>query len=279
MPRIRTIKPEFWQHEELASTSEHARLLAIALLNYCDDEGYFLANVALVRSACFPFEDDSTNVRRSLDELSNIGYVQVRRGGGKTIGRVVAFKEHQRIDRPQKSKLMDLFEQDIAENTGKTAIDDNSTNDRRMIDERSAPEREREREREQGTGKGNREQGNNSCSELAAPASKPAPSERSPVFNCAGSRKQWQATDEQIDGWIEAYPAVDVLAEMKRAKVWIDSNPVKKKTASGMARYINAWLSKSQNNPDSVSANGRYDPFATSQPIRKRVPSKQELGF
>ena len=271
MPRIRTIKPEFWQHEELASTSEHARLLAIALLNYCDDEGYFLANVALVRSACFPFEDDSTNVRRSLDELSNIGYVQVRRGGGKTIGRVVAFKEHQRIDRPQKSKLMDLFEQDIAENTGKTAIDDNSTNDRRTIDERSTPERE------QGTG--NREQGKDSCSELASPASKPAPSDRSPVFNCAGNRKQWQATDEQIDGWIEAYPAVDVLAEMKRAKVWIDSNPVKKKTASGMARYINAWLAKSQNKPDMVSANGRDGPFASSQPIRKRVPSKQELGF
>ena len=273
MPRIRTIKPEFWQHEELASTGEHARLLAIALLNYCDDEGYFLANVALVRSACFPFEDDSTNVRRSLDELSNIGYVQVRRGGGKTIGKVLAFKEHQRIDRPQKSKLAGIFEKETPENTGQNTFDEHSTNDRRMIDERSAPERE------QGKGTGNREQGNNSCSELASPASKPAPSDRSPVFNCAGNRKQWQATDEQIDGWIEAYPAVDVLAEMKRAKVWIDSNPVKKKTASGMARYINAWLSKSQNNPDSVSANGRYDPFATSQPIRKRVPSKQELGF
>jgi len=31
MPRIRTIKPEFFSHEDLAAKSAHARLLAIGL--------------------------------------------------------------------------------------------------------------------------------------------------------------------------------------------------------------------------------------------------------
>jgi hypothetical protein len=109
MARIRTIKPEFWQNETLAGLPAHARLLAIALLNNADDDGYFLANASLVRAACFPFEECSENVRGSLQELSRIGYIEVRDCDGKQIGRVVKFKDHQRIDKPQKSKLHDVF--------------------------------------------------------------------------------------------------------------------------------------------------------------------------
>jgi hypothetical protein len=109
MARIRTVKPEFWQNEEIASLSEHARLLAIALLNFCDDEGFFLANPSLVRANCFPFQEDSRNVPGSLQELSRIGYVEVRDCSGKAIGRVVKFLSHQRIEKAQKSKLAPLF--------------------------------------------------------------------------------------------------------------------------------------------------------------------------
>jgi hypothetical protein len=109
MARIRTIKPEFWQNEELASLSEHARLLAIALLNFSDDEGYFLANPALVRANCFPFQEDSRSIPGSLQELSRIGYVEIRECSGKAVGRIVKFREHQRIEKAQKSKLASTF--------------------------------------------------------------------------------------------------------------------------------------------------------------------------
>jgi hypothetical protein len=109
MARIRTIKPEFWQNEQLAGISFHARLLAIALLNHADDKGLFLANPQLVRAACFPFEEDSKNVLGSLQELSRIGYIEVRDCSGKQVGRICKFLEHQRIDKPQKSKLVDVF--------------------------------------------------------------------------------------------------------------------------------------------------------------------------
>ncbi|HBS0572930.1 TPA: DnaT-like ssDNA-binding domain-containing protein, partial [Klebsiella pneumoniae] len=48
MARIRTIKPEFWTDEDMAEVSEPACLLAIGLLNYADDEGYFNANPKLI---------------------------------------------------------------------------------------------------------------------------------------------------------------------------------------------------------------------------------------
>jgi hypothetical protein len=109
MARIRTIKPEFWQNESLASVGEHARLLAIALLNHADDKGCFLASHHLVRAACFPFEEDSKNVLGSLKELSRIGYIEIRDCGGKQVGRICKFLDHQRIDKPQKSKLIGVF--------------------------------------------------------------------------------------------------------------------------------------------------------------------------
>lgn len=111
MARIRTIKPEFWLHEELSSVSETAALLAIALLNYADDEGYFRANPSLIKAACFPLRETSVSVPVALLELSRIGYVEVGEGsGGKAIGRIVNFDRHQRVSKPSKSTLKAYFE-------------------------------------------------------------------------------------------------------------------------------------------------------------------------
>jgi hypothetical protein len=149
MPRIRTIKPEFWQNEQLACLNEHARLLAIALLNHADDKGCFLASHHLVRAACFPFEEDSKNVLGSLQELSRIGYIEVRNCDGKQVGRICKFLDHQRIDKPQKSKLIDIFTANHEEN-------DHSGNVPGIVVEPSGniPRPERKgREGEQGNGK------------------------------------------------------------------------------------------------------------------------------
>jgi hypothetical protein len=156
MARIRTIKPEFWQNEQLAGLPEHARLLAIALLNHSDDEGYFLASPQLVRAACFPFEEHSKNVLRSIQELSSIGYIEVRDSSGKAIGRVCKFLDHQRIDKAQKSKLSGLFQSsEIKKPNAVDTFDDNSKNIPGTIQEPS----DTIQRLEQGTGNREVEQG------------------------------------------------------------------------------------------------------------------------
>jgi hypothetical protein len=235
MPRIRTIKPEFWLNEELAALPEHARLLAIALLNYADDTGCFLANPNLVRAACFPFEDHSKNVLGSLQELSQIGYVEIRDCDGKAIGRVCKFNDHQRIDKPQKSKLMPIFDA-FPREIG------NSKNVPRTFQERSKnsprleEEREREREREE---EGEREDISSVVSEDRKP--EPVYSD-SPVFACDGDVKTWQPTQRQVEAWQQAYPQVDVAAELRKAAAWVTSN--RRKTAKGMPRFVNGWLAR-----------------------------------
>jgi hypothetical protein len=101
------VKPEFWESEKIAALSFPTRLLALALLNYSDDDGYFKAHPNLVKAACFPL-DDSLNIHGMLDELSQMGWVRLGKADdGVQIGHVLSFKEHQRIDKPTKSKLAD----------------------------------------------------------------------------------------------------------------------------------------------------------------------------
>lgn len=156
MARIRTIKPEFWQNAELAALSEHARLLAIALLNHSDDAGYFKANPFLVRAACAPFDDDSEKIRGSLLDLSAIGFIEVRTEAAKEIGCVCKFLDHQRIDKPAPSKLEAEF--NAIERAGDSVLD-HSKNVLGGFDEDS----KNTQRLEQGTG--NREQGNGSGKE------------------------------------------------------------------------------------------------------------------
>jgi hypothetical protein len=50
----------------------------------------------------------------------------------------------------------------------------------------------------------------------------------------------------QAEEWGQAYPAVDVLQELRKARAWCDANPKNRKTAKGVKRFLNQWLSKAQ---------------------------------
>jgi hypothetical protein len=112
--RIRTIKPEFWEHPVMGRKSDATKLLAIGLLNVADDEGYFYADAKLIRNAIRPFDDESRITTVSIRDLSEIGYISIRKHPTHgDIGKVVAFADHQVINKPKRSKLRELYEYGI----------------------------------------------------------------------------------------------------------------------------------------------------------------------
>ena len=131
--RIRTVKPEFWAHPVMSRLPYDTRILALGLLNLADDEGYFDADPDYIRGSVL-FREDSSNVRRMLDELSRSEWITLCGTAERPIGRVVNFRKHQRVDRPQPSRLKQY------------ALVEDSSNDRRALDDAST--------KEQGTGKG-----------------------------------------------------------------------------------------------------------------------------
>lgn len=109
MARIRTIKPEFWRNEALSELPEGTHMLAAALLNYADDEGYFNANPKLIQGELFPLRDLSVTIHGALTELSRAGYLRLGTGDdGRRYGHIIKFLEHQVINRPKASKVKGL---------------------------------------------------------------------------------------------------------------------------------------------------------------------------
>ena len=189
----------------MARQSDATKLLAVGLLNHADDHGYFFADPAAVRSSLRPFDDDSTIVRRSLDDLSRIGYIETRKHPTHgVVGFIVSFSTHQRVDRPKDSIIKELFD---------------STINRRSIDDQSSLE---------GKGKEQGMEGNGVSSEQSGKpdSSKPA-------------RKQKLSDDEFLAELPNLYPHCDVESELRKMDAWILANPGRKKTRGFIVRWLN----------------------------------------
>lgn len=70
-----------------------------------------------------------------------------------------------------------------------------------------------------------------------------------------------------------AYPGVDVAGELAQVRAWCLSNPRKRKTKTGVLRFLNSWLDRAQNNAS------RASPAATSsRPMTARQVEAAERG-
>lgn len=104
MARIRTIKPEFWQDERIGLMPMAARLLYIGLWTIADDYGRLRGNPLFIRAQLFPYDND-IDVVGELDLLECTGRITRYRADGEHFIWVRRFNDHQRIDKPQESRL------------------------------------------------------------------------------------------------------------------------------------------------------------------------------
>lgn len=80
------------------------------------------------------------------------------------------------------------------------------------------------------------------CTEPETSASVPA----AVIELILNDKSLYPITQQDINGWIEIYPSVNILQELRKIKGWLDSNPTKRKTSRGIKRFINSWLSREQ---------------------------------
>ncbi|GAA2773631.1 hypothetical protein [Saccharopolyspora taberi] len=107
MPRIRSIKPEFFTSEVVAELTLRARLTWIGLWTHCDDEGRCKDNPRLIHAALYPLDPDVTadDVAADLAELAKRQRVVRYVVDGRAYLQVTNWKEHQKPNRPQGSKF------------------------------------------------------------------------------------------------------------------------------------------------------------------------------
>ena len=66
--------------------------------------------------------------------------------------------------------------------------------------------------------------------------------------------ERWEPEDTDMIAWAKAYPAVDVFQELRAMESWLDANPKKRKTKVGIKKFVNGWLSRSQDRGGSSPA-------------------------
>lgn len=107
MPRIRTIKPEFPHSESMGRISRDARLTFILLWTLADDSGRLRGNSRMLASLLLPYDEDSRIVIPAcLEELEREKcIVRYKNDDGHEYVSICKWEEHQKIDKPSKSKL------------------------------------------------------------------------------------------------------------------------------------------------------------------------------
>lgn len=110
MPRIRTIKPQFWLDEKLGAIQRDARLLYIGLWNLSDDQGVFEWRPARIKIQIFPYDIDVNDglIEQWLTLLVNTGDIIKFNYNSSTFGFIPTFIKHQDIKNPSQWKFADI---------------------------------------------------------------------------------------------------------------------------------------------------------------------------
>lgn len=266
MARIRTIKPEFPQSESMGRVSRDARLCFVMLWTIADDEGRLRGSPRMLASLLFPYDNDAPQlVDHWLGELEREDCVVRYAVDGHQYVGIRNWLNHQKIDKPTPSRLPSFedFPRALANPREDSSLD-------------------------LGPRKGMERKGKEDCGMAGKRPMPPASVEASPFdfsqvafpeFPCVPGRSHgpplWLLTEAFIAELASAYPAVDVPAESRRAHVWVKANLERRKTAKGMAAFLNRWMARAQDRGARRSAWSGSSPPTSPGPLNTFAPRER----
>ena len=74
-----------------------------------------------------------------------------------------------------------------------------------------------------------------------------------PVIVLPLNHGEHTVTEDDVREYMQLYPAVDVMQELRNMRGWLISNPGRRKTQKGIRTFITTWLSKRQDKPTARS--------------------------
>lgn len=260
----RILKESICRSEEIDSLSWFEEVLFYRLIVICDDFGRYDGRIKIIKGSCFPLKDvTEKDIEKALSKLSAVGLVRVYETQGRPYLQLVTWADHQRI-RNQKSKYPECTQNSklllTIDSNGPQKETSDSKCVRNPIQSESNP---------------------NIFSELQAAAEPP---EQPVITLLLNTGEEYPVMQSDVSGWMELYPAVDIMQELRNMKGWCEANQKKRKTAGGIKRFINNWLANEQNYGRRLSGNGKsvqmpeqdYRPEPNTP--KKYVPQEEKKG-
>ena len=246
----RIIKESLCSSEKISSLSDFEFRLWIGLITQADDLGRGDARPAIIKGRVFPLRDRTSlkDIDAAVHGLAAKGCISLYTVGGKSYFWFPTWSEHQRV-RNCKVKYPGPEESDdppqVAASCGELRPESNPI--------RIQSESEYESE--------------NSAEQQAASA---PPVIRLPL----NDGTEYEVSVEQCHEWAGLYPAVDVIQQLREMCGWLNSNPRRRKTKSGILAFVTRWLSKEQ---DKVGRRVGQE-WTTSNPFLEMLEEERSHG-
>ena len=226
----RIIKESICDSEKLASLSDFEFRLWVGLITQADDAGRGDARPAYIKGHVFPFRERVTtkDIDAALHALAAGSCVTLYTVGGRPYYSFPSWAKHQRI-RDCKPKYPGPEDADFRQSAADCGDLPQSAADCGGLRPESNP---------------NPIQSESNPKKVGA---EPQAASTPPViFLPLNDGTEYPVPQEQCHEWAGLYPAVDVIQQLRQMRAWLIANPRKKKTKSGINRFIVTWLSKEQ---------------------------------
>lgn len=246
MPRIRTIKPEFWGSPDTAAASPRARLLYIAMWNWADDYGVGQWTERELLGFAFPNDHDVTVedfphiVKEVADTFGTTFYVN----RGRRYYAIPAWDAHQKTERRAQGKYPTPDDADSAPDQAFSSVAESLGSSAATLGSSSLGK---------GTGEqGNREQGTGETA-LAVP-------DLFDAFWSLWPRKEGKA--DAAKAWAKAIRKIDqtLLLELARQYVQHPNRPAKQFVPHGAT-----WLNGERWNDGEPTAPESHRPMSNTE--------------
>ena len=210
------------------------------LIVNCDDFGRCDGRAAIIKARLFPLKNITvSDIEKTLSKLSAVGLVYRYVVNDKPYLQLVTWEKYQQI-RNKKSKYPAPEEGDAIDDWWE--LKDNCLYLKSNADKLQTNVPVIQSNPIQSESKSKFESDN--MHGAVKTASEPV---ETPVISLPlNDNSIYGIAQEHIDHWKELYPAVNVLLELKKMQGWLESNPNKRKTKRGIARFITNWLARTQ---------------------------------
>lgn len=249
MARVRSLKPEFFDDEELATLSFPARLCFQGLWVWADRRGVVEDRPARLKARIFPFDD--VNMDELLRELERGRFIVRYANGEYACIHIRTFEKHQHPHpKEQVSALPSLDDPgSVVTSPGKK---------RRAVESHG---------QSGGYGSGSGYGSGNGISsetlprsEPAAPIPPPPPEPDGPTllrFPTVGPEgTSWALSSAQVATWARLFPDLDIQGQCQAALAWVLAKPSRRKTVRGMPAFLVSWFGRSNDRRQSSPASG-----------------------
>lgn len=227
----RILKNSICSSDSIEQLSWREEVMFYRLIVNCDDYGRMDARPLILKSMLFPLKERLSvkDVENALYKLADAGCVRLYEVGGKPYLYLPSWEAHQNI-RAKKSKYpapengVEISNLQTFANICNQMKSDVNKCPRNPI-QYNTIQSESESEYMHGA---------------------EAPCRTNFICLTLNDKSEFLVTEDMVTEWTELYPAVDIKQELRKMKGWLDSNPNKRKTKSGIKRFITSWLARTQ---------------------------------